>query len=183
MIKGNTPIVFIQGDTFVYQVAFSDRPFETIDKVVFSCDALSINQEMVKDEENKKFVYAFFAEHTAQLLPLQTTFDIIVHYVDGPIESQTGIPLIIKKRQNKKEGSQSPFIVDWSQIRNIPSAVQVITSNSDVTSDDNYNVDKLNHVTFSKGQTYDLDAQSEQIAALEDDMAFATNESIDDLFN
>ena len=141
MIKGNTPIIFIQGDTFVYQVAFSDRPFETIDKVVFSCDALSLEQEMIKDTENKKFVYAFLAEITDLWIPLQTTFDIIVYYVDGPIETQTGIPLIIKKRYNTRKGGQSTLTVDWSQIRNIPSAVQVITSNSDVTSDDNYNVD------------------------------------------
>ena len=65
MIKGNSPIIFIQGDTFVYQVSFADKPFETIDKVVFSCDALDIEQEMVKDSENEKFIYTFLSAVTA----------------------------------------------------------------------------------------------------------------------
>ena len=184
MIKGNSPIIFIQGDTFVYQVSFADKPFETIDKVVFSCDALDIEQEMVKDSENEKFIYTFLSAVTALWVPLQTTFDIIVDYTDGAQETQTGIPLIIKKRFNSTGNPQPPTTtVYWSQIVDVPTAVQIITSSATLTGEDDYNVDKLNHIIFSESGVYDLDEQFQLVAALEDEMVFATNEEVDSLFD
>lgn len=184
MIKGNSPIIFIQGDTFVYQVSFPEKSFETIDKVVFSCDALDIEQEMVKDSENEKFIYTFLSSITALWVPLQTTFDIIVDFTDGAQETQTGIPLIIKKRFNTAGNPQPPTTtVYWSQIVDVPTAVQIITSSATLTGEDDYNVDKLNHIKFSENGVYDLDEQFQLVAALEDEMVFATNEEVDSLFD
>ena len=178
MIKGNSPIIFIQGDTFVYQVSFKDKSFESIDKVVFSCDALGIEQEMVKDTETQKFIYTFLSEITGLWKPLQTTFDIIVNYTDGAQDTQTGIPLIIKKRFNSGGNPPTPPVttVYWSQIQDKPTAVTVITSSSDLLGTNDYNVDKLNHIVFSGEGVYD-------IAELVDEMVFATNQEIDDLFD
>ena len=183
MIKGNSPIIFIQGDTFVYQISIADKSFESIDKVVFSCDALSMEQEMIKDSENEQFIYTFLSEITSLWVPLQTTFDIVVYYTDGAVESQTGIPLIIKKRFNTKDDPQPTTVVYWSQIRNIPQAVQVITISTTLTGEDDYNVNKLNHIIFSDDGVYDLSEQAEQVATLVDEMEFATNSDIDSLFD
>lgn len=150
MIKGNSPVVFIQGDTYIYEVTFKDRDFSEVNKVVFSCIALSINKQMHRDTDNEKFVYTFTSTETAKWIPLETTFDIKVFFTDGTIESETGIPLVIVKRMN--EMPEPSTTVYWSDIQDIPMAVQSITLDY-VNTETEYNVAKLNHIIFGGEDT------------------------------
>ena len=152
MIQLFTPITFIQGDSYLYTVSFKNIDYSTIERVIFSCIALDINQEMTPNDAEESFTYYFAPATTVTWVPLETTFDIMVELSDGKVESQTGIPLIIRKRLNDMDNptppGPGPTVVYWSQIRNIPEAVQaIVMTNVEAATD--YNITKLNHIIFS----------------------------------
>lgn len=103
MIQGNEPIELIQGDSYTYEIHFTEPTiFAQVDSITFSSDALSLKGKMSRDEEHQSFYYHISAQQSEKYIPLETCFDIIVHFNNGTIESETGIPLKIHKRHNSK---------------------------------------------------------------------------------
>lgn len=100
MVLGNEKIELIQGDDYIYDICLTNEDYSDVDKITFTCKALDINAQMIGDPDTKRFTYTISKTLTAQFIPLETTYDITIDFTDSTRESQTGIPLIIYRKQN-----------------------------------------------------------------------------------
>lgn len=98
-LTGNKSIEFIQGDSYSYRISFQDATIvPLLENVVFTCKKLDICENMVFG--NNEYIYTFSDEITREYSAMTTSFDITLKFLNGNILSQTGIRLIIVKKQN-----------------------------------------------------------------------------------
>ena len=102
-MTGNKTISFVQGDTYTYTINITNTELlPYIDKLIFSCNFFNIEKEFIKNQDGS---YSITLDDTASYTPVNTTYDVILMTTNNIVVTQTGVPLIVKLRQNpvKKE--------------------------------------------------------------------------------
>lgn len=87
MIKGDSGIIVIQGDTYQKSVIIENVDSELIDDIYISCKDLGINKQLEYDNENDKFVFTLTSQETINLKSMTTTFDITVYFKDSKVKT------------------------------------------------------------------------------------------------
>lgn len=104
-ISGNTPIRFIQGDTYCYKLECPSEIGNIISSLQFICNKLNLSQEFDKSEDDDTGITTFTLSltDTSSFPVCITTYDVIANILSGNdtiVATQTGIPLQVAKRQN-----------------------------------------------------------------------------------
>ena len=100
-LRGNKRISFVSGDTFQYNIKIKEELCPAVEKIVFCCKALDMNQEM--EEVGKgKYKIVIGGDVTANIKNLKATYDIIVFFTDNKNLTDTGNRLTVEMRRNPK---------------------------------------------------------------------------------
>lgn len=104
-LTGNRPIRFIQGDTYTYIITFEDNALAAnINNLLFVCNYFGIEIEFGRETLPDGTVNFFVDLNTENAVPITTSYDVVAYIQNGNdeiIATQTDIPFIVVKRENK----------------------------------------------------------------------------------
>lgn len=102
MIKGITEQRITQGKTFPFRLRFKAEDVVKINKIWFTCRALSINKEMSFDSQENIYFFELSWRETQVLQPMNTTFNVTIQFIGErePRDLANGIPLTVVKNSN-----------------------------------------------------------------------------------
>lgn len=98
-LVGNIPIEIVQGATKTTRLKFDKVLTRLINEVFFTCEKLNLKYKLEKNEY-EEFQFTIDEETSKSLQPTNTTYDISVRINNDVVAIQTGVPFIVKKRQN-----------------------------------------------------------------------------------
>lgn len=98
-LVGGIPFIIVQGATKKTRFKFDEPINQLITNAYFSCSKLNLTYELQKNEYGE-YEFTIDEETSKNLQAISTTYDISVRINEKIVAIQTGIPLIVKKRQN-----------------------------------------------------------------------------------
>lgn len=98
-LVGGTPLKIVQGATKTTRIKFDKAISSLITNVYFSCKRLNLEYELTRNEYDE-FEFTIDEETSKGLEAVKTTYDISVRINGNIVAIQTGVPFIVRKRQN-----------------------------------------------------------------------------------
>ena len=95
-------VSFIQGEAFRYEVAFDSQIAHLITGVNITSTNLNFSHDLTKDSnDDTRWFYLFTAEESIKLIPMRTTYSLMVHTSLDSLEPQILANQFIEIVENK----------------------------------------------------------------------------------